>query len=149
MTLPLPGAFLENMMECMAAIFSSRGCEWLRVVGGWCWSGQWRVSPDFCLWRSDGIHFPPAVIVEMKSLHYVLLHFYFEEFIWPFIKVQLPLHLGGIHYLGVGGGGDITCKQLKWYASIYFYLGCVWIPWFVPAILISLLKAITSSYLTR
>lgn len=33
---------------------------WMIESGwGWCWNGQWRVFPDFCLWRSDSIHFFP------------------------------------------------------------------------------------------
>lgn len=85
----------------------------MRVVGGGAEMGS---GEYFLIFVSGGltalIFFPPA-IAEMKSLHCVLLHFHFEEFIWPPIKAQLPLHLGGIHYLGAASGRDITFKWLK------------------------------------
>lgn len=87
-------------MECMATIFSSRGCEWLRVVGGGAEVGS---GEYFLIFFSGGltvfIIFP--VIVEMKSLHCALLHFHFEKFIWPLIKAHLPLHLGECTTLGL------------------------------------------------
>lgn len=113
--------------------------EWLGVVLKWAVESiSWFLSLE--VWQHS---FFPPVIAEMKSLHCVLLHFHFGEFILPLIKAQLPLHLGGIHYLGAASGGDITFKWLKWYAAFYFELGCVWKHWFVPATPISLFNAIT------
>lgn len=74
---------------------------------------------------------PSPVIVEMKSLHCLLLHFHFEEFIWPLIKAL-------IHYLGADGDGDITFKYIKWRAAFFLQLGYAWKCWFVPGTRISL-----------
>lgn len=66
----------------------------MRAVGGGAEVGS---GNYFLIFVSGGltIFIYPPVIVEIKLLSCVLLPFHFEEFIWPLIKAQLPLHLGG------------------------------------------------------
>lgn len=69
----------------------------MRVVEG---GAEVDGGEPFLIFVSGGLHFSFPVIVEVKSSHCVLLHFHFEEFAWPLIKVQPQcLHLLG----GVGG----------------------------------------------
>lgn len=114
--------------------------EWLGVVLKWpVESISWFLSLE--VWQHS--FFPPLRLRKWSHCIVCCCSSTLKNSSGRQLKRSYLCILGGVHYLGAASGRDITSKWLKWYAAFYFWLGCVWKRWFVPATLISLFKAIT------